>query len=200
MTKQEFLTGLEKALAGLPQDDIDERLSFYGELIDDRIEDGLSEEEAAAECGSADEVAKQILAEIPLNKLVRERIKEKRGMRPWEIVLLVLGFPLWFPLMIVALVLVLCAYVVIWVLVICLWAVFVSFIAGAVCGVAGGIIDFFRGYRREGAMVIGAGLLLAGLSVFMFFACRAATKGAAKLTKKIALGVKSMFIRKDNTK
>ena len=147
-----------------------------------------------------DELAKQILADIPLQKLVRERIKPQRRMGAWEIVLLVLGFPLWFPLLVVALVLVLCAYVVIWALVICLWAVFVSFIAGAVCGVAGGVIDFFRGYRREGVMIIGAGLLFAGLSVFMFFACRAATKGAAKLTKRIALGVKSMFIRKDNTK
>ncbi|MBQ3939072.1 MAG: DUF1700 domain-containing protein [Clostridia bacterium] len=197
MNKQEFISQLEKALAGLPKDDVLERLSFYGELIDDRVEDGLSEEEAVAEAGPADEVAKQILADIPLQKLVRERITGRRRMGAWEIILLVLGFPLWFPLLVVALVLVLCAYVVIWVLVICLWAVFVSFIAGAVCGVAGGVIDFFRGYRREGVMIIGAGLLLAGLSVFMFFACRAATKGAAKLTKKIALGIKSLFVRKE---
>ncbi|MBQ2191642.1 MAG: DUF1700 domain-containing protein [Clostridia bacterium] len=197
MNKQEFISELEKALAGLPKDDVLERLSFYGELIDDRVEDGLSEEEAVAEAGPVDELAKQILADIPLQKLVRERIKPQRRMGAWEIVLLVLGFPLWFPLLVVALVLVLCAYVVIWVLVVCLWAVFVSFIAGAVCGVAGGVIDFFRGYRREGVMIIGAGLLFAGLSVFMFFACRAATKGAAKLTKKIALGIKSLFVRKE---
>ncbi|MBQ1892748.1 MAG: DUF1700 domain-containing protein [Clostridia bacterium] len=197
MNKQEFISELEKALAGLPKDDVLERLSFYGELIDDRVEDGLSEEEAVAEAGPVDELAKQILADIPLQKLVRERIKPQRRMGAWEIVLLVLGFPLWFPLLVVALVLVLCAYVVIWALIVCLWAVFVSFIAGAVCGVAGGVIDFFRGYRREGVMIIGAGLLFAGLSVFMFFACRAATKGAAKLTKKIALGIKSLFVRKE---
>ncbi|MBQ1685317.1 MAG: DUF1700 domain-containing protein [Clostridia bacterium] len=197
MNKQEFISELEKALAGLPKDDVLERLSFYGELIDDRVEDGLSEEEAVAEAGPVDELAKQILADIPLQKLVRERIKPQRRMGAWEIVLLVLGFPLWFPLLVVALVLVLCAYVVIWALIVCLWAVFVSFIAGAVCGVAGGVIDFFRGYRLEGVMIIGAGLLFAGLSVFMFFACRAATKGAAKLTKKIALGIKSLFVRKE---
>ena len=197
MNKQEFISELEKALAGLPKDDVLERLSFYGELIDDRVEDGLSEEEAVAEAGPVDELAKQILADIPLQKLVRERITGRRRMSAWEIVLLVLGFPLWFPLLVVALVLVLCAYVVIWALIVCLWAVFVSFIAGAVCGVAGGVIDFFRGYRREGVMIIGAGLLFAGLSVFMFFACRAATKGAAKLTKKIALGIKSLFVRKE---
>ena len=175
MNKQEFISELEKALAGLPKDDVLERLSFYGELIDDRVEDGLSEEEAVAEAGPADEVAKQILADIPLQKLVRERITGRRRMGAWEIILLVLGFPLWFPLLVVALVLVLCAYVVIWALIVCLWAVFVSFIAGAVGGVAAGVLQFIKGYRREGVMLIGAGVLLAGLSVFMFFACRAAT-------------------------
>ncbi|MBR4635121.1 MAG: DUF1700 domain-containing protein [Clostridia bacterium] len=197
MNKQEFISQLEKALAGLPQDDVLERLSFYGELIDDRVEDGLSEEDAVAEAGPVDELAKQILADIPLQKLVRERITGRRRMGAWEIILLVLGFPLWFPLLIAALVLVLCAYVVIWALIVGLWAVFVSFIAGAVGGVAAGVLQFIKGYRREGVMLIGAGVLLAGLSVFMFFACRAATKGAAELTKKIALGIKSLFVRKE---
>ena len=46
MRKQEFLTELRKGLSGLPQDDIEERLSFYSEMIDDQIEEGLAEEEA----------------------------------------------------------------------------------------------------------------------------------------------------------
>ncbi len=33
MNKQEFLTDLRKALSGLPQDDIEERIAFYGEMI-----------------------------------------------------------------------------------------------------------------------------------------------------------------------
>ena len=48
MNKQEFLSQLRKGLAGLPQNDIEERLAFYGEMIDDRIEEGLSEEEAVS--------------------------------------------------------------------------------------------------------------------------------------------------------
>ena len=52
MNKQEFLSGLRKGLCGLPQDDIEERLSFYGEMIDGRIEEGLSEEEAVSEIGA----------------------------------------------------------------------------------------------------------------------------------------------------
>ena len=37
MLKTEFLTELQNGLSGLPQADIDERLSFYSEMIDDRI-------------------------------------------------------------------------------------------------------------------------------------------------------------------
>ena len=35
-TKREFLKDLRKRLSGLPRRDADERVSFYGELIDDR--------------------------------------------------------------------------------------------------------------------------------------------------------------------
>ena len=38
MNKSEFLEELRKGLAGLPKDDVEERLTFYGEMIDDRIE------------------------------------------------------------------------------------------------------------------------------------------------------------------
>ena len=56
MLKQEFLAQLRDALCGLPQRDIDERLTFYSEMIDDRMEEGLSEEEAVAAVGSVDEI------------------------------------------------------------------------------------------------------------------------------------------------
>ena len=38
MTKAEFITELKKRLSGLPMRELEESLSFYGEMIDDRIE------------------------------------------------------------------------------------------------------------------------------------------------------------------
>ena len=72
MNKTEFLAALERALSGLPEQDVQERLAFYGELIDDRVEEGLSEEEAVKERGSVDEIAKQTKAKrdtIVLNSI-----------------------------------------------------------------------------------------------------------------------------------
>ena len=81
MTKQEFLDRLHRSLAGLPLEDAEERLAFYDEMIDDRMEEGLAEEEAVSSFGAQEEIADQILSEIPLSRLVRERVKPKRALR-----------------------------------------------------------------------------------------------------------------------
>ena len=59
MNKQQFLDALKKELCGLSQDDIQESLDFYSEMIDDHIEEGLSEEEAVASIGHPKEIAKE---------------------------------------------------------------------------------------------------------------------------------------------
>ena len=52
MDKKEFLHKLQKGLSGLPKDDIQERLNFYSEMIDDSVEEGLTEEDAISRIGS----------------------------------------------------------------------------------------------------------------------------------------------------
>ncbi len=155
MRKQEFLDALKSGLTGLPQEDIGERLTFYGEMIDDRMEEGLSEEDAVAAIGPVEQVINEIVAETPLTKLVKERIKPKRRLRAWEIVMLVIGFPLWFPLTVAALLLVVVFYLVLWVLVICLWAVETVLWAAALFGLVAAVLYTLRGYvcrvRRRAA-------------------------------------------------
>ena len=43
MNKTDFTLELSKKLPNISKEEIDERLSFYLEMIDDRMEDGLSE-------------------------------------------------------------------------------------------------------------------------------------------------------------
>jgi len=200
MNKQDFLARLREGLSGLPQDDLKERLTFYDEMIDDRMEDGLSEEAALAEIGPVEEVVSQIVAEIPFTKLVKEKMKPKQRLQAWEIVLLILGFPVWFPLLIAFFAIFLSVYIVIWTVIISLWAVEVSFIAGSLGGIAGGVLSIFKGNGLKGLIMISAGIVLAGLAIFLFFGCRAATKGAVILTKKIALGIKVLFIGKESAR
>lgn len=65
MTKQEFLKALWTKLSELPKDDVEQSLDYYAEMIEDRIEGGLSEEEAVAAVGTVDEAAAKILSEVP---------------------------------------------------------------------------------------------------------------------------------------
>ena len=51
-----------------------------------------------------------------------------------------------------------------------------------------------------GIALIGASLACAGLSIFLFFGCKTATKGTVVLTKKIALGIKKRLVRKGGAK
>ena len=209
MTKNEFLGALRLRLSGLSESDIEEHISFYSEMIEDRIEDGASEEDAVCGIGSVEDIAAQIIADVPLTKIAKERIKPKRRLRAWEIVLLAVGSPIWLSLGIAAFTVILALYVVIWVLIVSLWAVFVSLVACAlgltVAGIAmiggpyvfAGVIMAAESQVFSGIALIGVGLVCAGLGIFLFFGCNAATKGAILLTKKIALGVKKAFMRKE---
>ena len=197
MNKQEFLAQLGKGLSGLPKAELDERLMFYGEMIDDRMEDGVPEETAVCEIGSVDELVSQIIAEIPLGKLVKEKISPKRKLKAWEIVLLVLGSPIWLSLLLAAVAVILSLYVVLWSVIAVLWAVWIALAAGGLAGMAAGIYFAAGGNGLTGIAVIGAGIVCAGLSVFMFFGCKAATKGLLNLTKILAIRMKNCFIKKE---
>ena len=196
MTKQEFLTELQKALSGLPPKDIDERLSFYGEMIDDRMEEGLSEEQAVAGVGTIEEIVSQTVADIPLTKLVREKIKPKRALRGWEVALIVLGFPLWFPLLIAAGAVLLSLYIAIWSIDASLWSVDLSFAALAVAGFALAGTYAVTGHGLPALGMLGIGICSVGLAIFAFYGCLFATKGLLRLTKSAALGFKSLFVGK----
>lgn len=198
MNKQEFLVELRKGLSGFPKIEVEERLTFYSELIDDRVEDGGSEEAAVSEVGNVDEIISQIIADIPLTKIVKERITPKKKINALEIVLLTLGSPIWLSLLISALAVLLSVYVAIWTVTISLWAAEVSFVVGAFGGVVIGIWSICQGNELQGIVMLCAGSVLIGLSIFLFFGCRGATKGAILLTKKIALWIKSLFQRKEN--
>ena len=197
MNKQEFILQLRQGLSGFPQDEIEERLNFYSEMIDDRIEDGLSEEEAVAEIGLVEEIVAQIKADIPLSKFMKEKIKPKHRLAAWEIILIVLGFPIWFSLLIAFFAIMLSLYIVLWAVIICFCAVEVSLWASALAGVAAGVIFACNGNVYSGIVMIAAALVCAGLSIFMFYGCKATTNGVIKLTKRIGIGFKNLFIRKE---
>ena len=169
MTKQEYLQQLSNRF---PPEEREERLAFYGEMIDDRIEEGMTEAEAVASMDPVEDSPEKIAP-------------PKRRLTAGELTLLCLGAPLWIPMLIAAASVVLSLYVSLWSVLISLWAVFGSLVACAAAGVIGGIGFAIAGHVLSGLALLGAGLVSGGLSIVLFYGCHWATKGTVLLTKKL---------------
>ena len=180
----------------MPEADKQRSVDYYSEMIDDRMEDGLSEEEAVAAIGDLDEIVEQILHETPRPPATvhNGQKQQKRGLEPWMIVLLVLGSPLWIPLVVSAVSVVFSIYVSLWSVVISLYAVFIALAASAAGCVVGSF--FMIGRFAEVMVAWGAAALCAGLAILFLLLANLAAKGLVKLTKLVW---NSVFHRKERT-
>ena len=197
MKKNEFLVKLVQGLSSLPQAEVEERVAFYSEMIDDRMEDGLSEEEAVAAIGSVETVLDQIIADVPLLSLIKAKMKRTRKLSAWEIVLLSVSSPIWIALIAAAFAVVIAVYASIWAVVVSLWATFAALVGCGVGGVLGSFLFIFLGKFPAGFGLFSAGLVCSGLSILAFYGCKYTTVAMAWLTKKIALLIKKCFTKKE---
>ena len=197
MTKISFLLALNNRLSSLPPSDVEERLRFYSEMIEDRMEEGLSEEEAVTAIGSLDEIVSQILTDLPPEATPPKALKPKRKLRAWEILLLALGSPIWFSLSMAAIAVVISLYASLWSVIVSLWAGFASLVAVGIYALVVGIVTAIADSVIKGCALLGGGLVCLALSILFFIGCKAATKGTVLLTKRLALSLKNRFRKKE---
>ena len=195
MTKAEYLSALENRLRGLPTDDVREHISFYSEMIEDRIEEGLTEGDAIREIGDVKKVASQIIADIPLMRIAKEKLKPKRRIEAWEAALIVLGSPLWISLAAATFTVIISLYIAVFSVVLSLWAIFASLAVTAIAGILAGPVIIFTDGAFPGLFLISAALVAAGLAIFAFFGCIYASRGAWRLVRASVIGIKKLFIR-----
>ncbi len=198
MDKLEYLSAVRERLKGLPEEDIKRSLDYYVELIEDRMEDGMSEQEAVAAMPAPDEAAAQILMDQPLVKVVRAKAKPHRKLSGWEIALLVLGFPLWLPLLITAVALICAFYIVLWSVAIALWAVELSLAVSAAACLFGAIALLISSGAGQAVLALGAALVCAGVAILFFFVCLLVSKGIISIGKALILWIKAQFIRRED--
>lgn len=196
MTKADFLRLLERALSQLSEEERQKNLEYYSELLDDMMEEGMTEAEATAKLGSPNQIAQSILQEMPLGKLVSTRMKPRSGWTPLAIVLAVVGSPVWVPLLLAGVAVVLVLFVSIWALG---FAAVAVVIALAVAVVAAPIIAIRVAVLTLplGLMLLGAGLVLLGLCVLGGLMAVELCKLLWQLTVWLAHKIKGLFIRKE---
>lgn len=185
MTKLQFILSLNARLSGLPREEREEQLRFYTEMIEDRMEEGLSEEEAVAAISSVDEIATQFEVDTPASPppVFHAEPQKQPNRAVWKTVLLVLGSPIWLSLLFAGFAVVLSLYASLWAVVISLWAVFASLVGCSFGLLVAGVVFSMGEHAIAGLAMIGAATVCTGLAIFLFFGCRAATNGAVQLVK-----------------
>lgn len=209
MKKEEFLRDLRKRLSDLPYADQRKSLEYYSEMIDDRMEDGLSEEAAIQKIGTPATAAAHILQDMPITTLARARVR--RGRSALATTLIILGSPIWISLL-VALIAILISFstvlisllAVFFSLFISIWAIEASFAACAVAGIVCAPIAFLSGEGAASLLLLGAGLMLCALTVFFYYGAISLTKallflcgGVLKLCGLLFRFLKFSLIRKE---
>ena len=196
MNKQQFIDEIKLRVEGLPEEEVTKSIDYYSEMIDDRVEDGMTEEEAVEAVGTVDDAVKGILENIPLTKVIKAKTKPSRKLRAWEIVLLVIGSPIWFPLLVCAILLLVLFYCILWIFVIAFFAVDIALIAGGLAAFIAGIISLFHMGPTYPLLAIGAGLFLLGGGLLLLIPLIKLAKVTGKLAKVIVLWIKSWFVPK----
>ena len=193
MNKKDFLEALSIGLKDYSEKDRQQYIDYYSEMIDDRIEEGLSEEEAIADIGTPEKAVTQIKSENP----IADSKKKREPLKNWQIALIVIGSPIWFSLFIAAISVVFSGLVTVCSLIISLYAVAVSLAACGVAGVLGIIPLLMQGNVPAGIMLVGLGLISAGLAILSFMGLNKLTKWLVALIKRLILWIKSHLKKKE---
>ena len=175
MTKREFLSTLDARLGALSLSDKEKSLEYYAEMIDDRTEEGMDEAAAIEAIGSVEEVAAQILMEMPLTMLMKPK-RTPRNLGLWLCAL---------PLLIVfgaaALALLISYWSVILSLLVSFFAVVAALFGGALGGICIGIVLIVTRYPLQGIAYVGAGCVCAGLGMLASLGIRPVWRCALRL-------------------
>ena len=175
MKKLEFINELGAQLHSMPVEEVRPLLDYYMEIVADRMEDGMTEEEAVASLGPIPELAEKILAEQPQTEQEPEPIptpapllepvpQTKRRWSGSSIVLAIILSPLWLAL--------LCVLIGIEIAV---WVTLASLVVSAAAmilgGIAGSILSLIPMFDPVSApariFVSGCSLVCAGIGCLL---------------------------------
>ncbi len=200
MKKSEFLEELGMRLAQVGPASAQELIDFYDEAISDRMDAGMSEEDAVAQIGSIDEIIKTVKLDMPMPAVVKTRIKEShdsaknKGHGGVWIALVVIGFPVWFPFLTAGAAVFLSIYLVLWAVVLSLFAVEFSLAAAAAASFLGAL-TIVTGHIPIvcSVFLLGASLLLAGLTLLLWKPLLTLAKSMIGMAKSFVRSIKKMI-------
>ncbi|MBS1348539.1 MAG: DUF1700 domain-containing protein [Firmicutes bacterium] len=199
MDKRTFLDGLRTALVSLPASEIDKTVAYYEEMIDDRIEDGMSEEEAVASMEPIGVLAQRIINDTPaVNRAVRKAKQSSVPAVIW-VLLAILGLPIWLPLMCLAFGLIISVFALLFGLIISLIAIVLGLSIGGIVGIVFALCHL--GVSGMSAVfAVGLCLIGIGLGILLAFPIAYLIKGIWSGIKALGRKIGSLFTRQEAAK
>lgn len=187
MTKYDFITNLERQLYSLPQLEKEHLLNFYNETIEDRMEDGMKEEEAINSLGSIEDIVAQIFEEKEEPKHIEAKNPQKRLGR---ILLLVISSPLWLSMFAAAFML----YLALWLVLIGVIGVVVGLGLFLVMGLWN-LIPILQANQAAGIVLIGSLLLSIGVMPFLCYGEKKVAIWLCGKSMDVCAFLKKLFIK-----
>lgn len=199
MNKKGFVRALNRRLRSLSREERQKSLAYYTEMIHDGMEEGLSEEQAVARLGSAEEIAGQLL-----NEGGRTPAGERRRISTgWMIALAVMAAPVWLSIGAALLGLAAAAAAVVLSVYISLWAALVSlYAAGAallLCGPLGLLglaMGLLKGNWMQGLFFLAAGCVTLGSGLLLLPLLNCCARGIGCFTRRSFRAVGKLFGRR----
>ena len=194
MKKNELLMELRRLTSHLPQEEADRFTQYYSEIISDAMEDGMSEEEAVASVGTIEEISAYIKEnnniQTDLNSknvgTVENTVNKKKDLPVWAIVLIIIGFPIWFSMLCTAF----SMYMTGWAVIIALFAaVLALFVSGIILIPVAVMMQDFALLM----VMLGTGIFCIGLSMMGFVGMVKLSQLYVKATIFLANSIAGIF-------
>ena len=135
MNRNDYIKKLRSLLGKLSREDRKRILEFYNELIDDKLEAGLTEEEILLEFGSPEQLARQIFQDNG-----RPYSPPNTSAKIIKLCAVILGSPIWASLLAAFLLIVFSLFAVLWSVIAAFWCCTFAFSLFGVCGIVSSFI------------------------------------------------------------
>ena len=213
MSKREFLEALRSKLAGLSQEEREKTMIYYSEMIEDRMEEGATEEEAVAAVGEFED----ILAGVPHSSMpqpvpweqpepepeietepkpkaepVQPKSTKNNNSQLVKAIIILVSAPIWFPVVITVVSL-------LFSLVVTVFSLGVSLIGVGIGGFFSMIRFFVDGRIPQGFFMMGLGFAGTGIAILCIAGLTSLGKWCVNLCKKGFAKLKELVKGKEQT-
>jgi uncharacterized membrane protein len=191
MNKAEFLNELAFYLQKMNDTEKNKFIIYYDEMISDYIENGVTEEDAVNKIGTPKKIAEELFDNYDSVKINLP----STGSRVLNLILTIIGFPLWGSVLLAVILLVFSFYVLIWCVPIVTGAGCVGFFATSIIGIIGTPFVMAKSVSI-GIMQLGTGIASIGISLLLGIATLDLSKKYVVITKNYNMKLVALFKKK----